>query len=66
MSVAIFSGMIGVTFFGLLLTPVFFTVLRSTRAQAPVLAPAQHPVAWLLPLRGARARATVFHADRLG
>ncbi len=28
MGVAVFSGMIGVTFFGLLLTPVFFTTLR--------------------------------------
>jgi multidrug efflux pump len=27
MGVAVFSGMIGVTFFGLLLTPVFYTVL---------------------------------------
>jgi hydrophobe/amphiphile efflux-1 (HAE1) family protein len=28
MGVAVFSGMIGVTFFGLLLTPVFFTTIR--------------------------------------
>ena len=28
MGVAVFAGMIGVTFFGLLLTPVFFTTLR--------------------------------------
>ena len=28
MGIAVFAGMIGVTFFGLLLTPVFFTVLR--------------------------------------
>jgi hypothetical protein len=27
MGVAVFSGMIGVTFFGLLLTPVFYSVL---------------------------------------
>ncbi len=31
MGIAVFSGMIGVTFFGLLLTPVFFTVLRGLR-----------------------------------
>jgi multidrug efflux pump subunit AcrB len=29
MGVAVFSGMLGVTFFGLLLTPVFYVVLRS-------------------------------------
>ena len=28
MGIAVFSGMIGVTVFGLLLTPVFFTALR--------------------------------------
>jgi multidrug efflux pump len=33
MGVAVFAGMIGVTFFGLLLTPVFFSVLRRRRAQ---------------------------------
>ncbi len=32
MGVAVFAGMIGVTLFGLLLTPVFFTVLRRRRA----------------------------------
>ncbi|HEX4459369.1 MAG TPA: efflux RND transporter permease subunit [Polyangia bacterium] len=32
MGVAVFSGMIGVTFFGLLLTPVFFAALRRKRA----------------------------------
>ncbi|MNR46991.1 hypothetical protein D3C85_1660360 [compost metagenome] len=28
MGVAVFSGMIGVTFFGLLLTPVFYVLIR--------------------------------------
>jgi multidrug efflux pump len=32
MGVAVFAGMIGVTFFGLLLTPVFFATLRRRRA----------------------------------
>ncbi len=32
MGVAVFAGMIGVTLFGLLLTPVFFIVLRRSRA----------------------------------
>jgi multidrug efflux pump len=41
MGVAVFSGMLGVTFFGLLLTPVFYVVIRaiverrSASAQAP-------------------------------
>jgi multidrug efflux pump subunit AcrB len=30
---AVFSGMVGVTFFGLFLTPVFYVVLRSIRGQ---------------------------------
>ena len=38
MGVAVFSGMLGVTFFGLLLTPVFYLVVRRLRrreAQPP-------------------------------
>ena len=34
MGVAVFAGMIGVTFFGLLLTPVFFVTLRKRKAAA--------------------------------
>jgi Cu/Ag efflux pump CusA len=30
MGVAVFSGMLGVTFFGLFLTPVFYVLLRET------------------------------------
>jgi multidrug efflux pump len=33
MGVAVFAGMIGVTFFGLLLTPVFFALLRTRRVR---------------------------------
>jgi multidrug efflux pump len=29
MGVAVFSGMLGVTFFGLFLTPVFYVLLRT-------------------------------------
>ncbi len=29
MGVAVFSGMLGVTFFGLFLTPVFYVLLRA-------------------------------------
>ena len=48
MGVAVFSGMIGVTFFGLFLTPVFYVVLRKlenrfhagrTEAHSPVVLP---------------------------
>jgi hydrophobe/amphiphile efflux-1 (HAE1) family protein len=44
MGVAVFAGMIGVTFFGLFLTPVFYTVLEKlgVRQPAPV-APAALP-----------------------
>jgi len=33
MGVAVFSGMLGVTFFGLLLTPVFYLLVRRRRSQ---------------------------------
>lgn len=39
MGVAVFSGMIGVTFFGLVLTPVFYYLLRRNRKPAPALTP---------------------------
>ncbi|MET0793873.1 MAG: efflux RND transporter permease subunit [Polyangiaceae bacterium] len=42
MGVAVFSGMIGVTCFGLLLTPVFFTSLRKfSKSKTPALSPAE-------------------------
>jgi multidrug efflux pump len=49
MGIAVFAGMIGVTFFGLLLTPVFFTALRgkrsakqeATEADVPIATPAE-------------------------
>ena len=34
--IAVFSGMIGVTFFGLLLTPVFYVVLRQLTGNRPL------------------------------
>ncbi len=40
MGVAVFSGMIGVTFFGLFLTPVFYVLLQRKRAPKPAPAPA--------------------------
>ncbi|MDR3417145.1 MAG: multidrug efflux RND transporter permease subunit [Nevskia sp.] len=49
MGVAVFSGMLGVTFFGLLLTPLFyllvrrFTGRRRARESTPVTATAQQP-----------------------
>jgi multidrug efflux pump len=46
MGVAVFSGMLGVTFFGLVLTPVFYVVIqglverRATGARQFAIAPA--------------------------
>jgi len=40
MGVAVFSGMIGVTIFGLLLTPVFYVVLAKIGAKKEEAAPA--------------------------
>jgi hydrophobe/amphiphile efflux-1 (HAE1) family protein len=42
LGVAVFSGMLGVTFFGILLTPVFFYVLR--RFSKVAVAPAEAPL----------------------
>jgi multidrug efflux pump len=36
MGVAVFSGMIGVTIFGLFLTPVFYVLLRSATGMKPL------------------------------
>ena len=46
MGVAVFSGMLGVTFFGLFLTPVFYVLLRTlekrlSRRPARVMVPAE-------------------------
>jgi len=43
MGITVFAGMIGVTLFGLFLTPIFYVALRkfSTRGQEPEPAPAQ-------------------------
>ena len=40
MGVAVFAGMIGVTVFGLLLTPVFYVVLEKIGAKKEAAAPA--------------------------
>ncbi|MDT4818470.1 multidrug efflux RND transporter permease subunit OqxB7 [compost metagenome] len=45
MGVAVLSGMIGVTFFGLLLTPVFYVLVRRMVERRPVEDIAQSPVA---------------------
>jgi len=37
MGVAVFSGMIGVTIFGLFLTPVFYVLLRSMTGSKPLI-----------------------------
>ena len=33
MGIAVFSGMLGVTFFGIFLTPVFYVLLRTRRSK---------------------------------
>ncbi len=38
----VFYGMIGVTFFGLFLTPVFYTVIRKLTGDKPMIAPGSH------------------------
>jgi Cu/Ag efflux pump CusA len=44
LGVAVFTGMLGVTVFGLFLTPVFYVVVRSLVARrAPTAAPSQIP-----------------------
>ncbi|HEY8615143.1 efflux RND transporter permease subunit [Phenylobacterium sp.] len=48
MGVAVFSGMLGVTFFGLLLTPVFYLVIRRLTGQL-VTARAAPPAPHVLP-----------------
>jgi Cu/Ag efflux pump CusA len=42
MGVAVFSGMLGVTFFGLLLTPVFYTVIGRLAERKETVAPSIH------------------------
>lgn len=46
MGVAVFSGMLGVTFFGLVLTPVFYVVIMSVverrRRRAATTQPVEH------------------------
>jgi multidrug efflux pump len=53
---AVFSGMIGVTVFGLFLTPVFFYVIRGlVRGQTPAPVPAEgrdHPAHAIAPVEG--------------
>ncbi|HWZ58768.1 MAG TPA: efflux RND transporter permease subunit [Gemmatimonadaceae bacterium] len=44
MGVAVFSGMLGVTFFGLLLTPVFYVVIRSIVERSPAAQSAAAPL----------------------
>jgi multidrug efflux pump len=45
MGVAVFAGMIGVTVFGLLLTPVFYWVVRRLTAAVQARGQRPHPVA---------------------
>jgi multidrug efflux pump subunit AcrB len=40
----VFYGMLGVTFFGIFLTPVFYTVIRKLGGDKPIRAPGQMPM----------------------
>jgi multidrug efflux pump len=44
MGVAVFSGMIGVTFFGLMLTPVFYTLIRAFVEKREARKASQKPI----------------------
>jgi len=50
----VFYGMIGVTFFGLFLTPVFYTVIRKIGGDKPIVAPHQRPA---VPTKASLAKA---------
>jgi hydrophobe/amphiphile efflux-1 (HAE1) family protein len=39
----VFFGMIGVTFFGIFLTPVFYTLIRNLTGNKPIITPGQRP-----------------------
>ena len=41
LGVAVFFGMIGVTFFGIFLTPVFYTIIRNLTGNKPITAPGE-------------------------
>jgi Cu/Ag efflux pump CusA len=57
----VFFGMIGVTFFGVFLTPVFYTVIRRLTGDRPV--PAEKPARSILTSGG---RPAAGRASRLG
>ena len=48
MGVAVFSGMLGVTFFGLVLTPVFYVLVRGVGLRTPRTAPSPSATAPVL------------------
>ena len=70
MGIAVFSGMLGVTLFGIFLTPVFYVLLRGRRGAAPprcttVAAQAAPPLAGTAPLPRERRRETAMREPRL-
>jgi multidrug efflux pump len=60
MGVAVFAGMIGVTLFGIFLTPVFYVLLRQLSGNRPFKVHGTHaaPLAAELPAPAPRAEAT--------
>ena len=71
---AVFAGMLGVTFFGLFLTPVFYVAIRLAVKRLPAAGDGSRPVANLTAIdcssRGLHASifhlAALHHADRFG
>jgi len=56
LGIAVFSGMIGVTIFGVFFTPIFYSVIRwltekNSGAPSPVMADSHQPVAGAAPER---------------
>jgi multidrug efflux pump len=49
MGVAVFSGMIGVTFFGIFMTPVFYVLIRRLSGNRPLTQHEEH-TAEIIPL----------------
>jgi gold/copper resistance efflux pump len=45
LGVVVFGGMLGVTFFGLLLTPVFYVLIRRMAKRRPIAADSDSPPA---------------------
>jgi multidrug efflux pump len=64
MGVAVFFGMIGVTAFGLFLTPVFYVLLRRITGNRPLRRHGEQPPAQLIPAPNPAAASGSTHSSR--